>query len=987
MLVLGAVLVALRPGSADAQGFAPAEAVQKMTAAQGLSVRLAASEPLVRQPVCIEFDEKGRLWVIQYLQYPNPAGLKRVKVDRFSRTVYDVTPEPPPRGPRGADRITILEDDDGDGRADRAHDFVSGLNLATGLAFGHGGVFVLQVPYLLFYPDRNRDDVPDGDPEVLLKGFGMEDAHSVANSLTWGPDGWLYGLQGSTVTANIRGISFQQGVWRYHPPTKRFELFCEGGGNMWGLDFDRRGRLFASTNVGAHVALHAVQGAFCWKSFGKHGPLHNPYAYGYFDHVAHAGSSREGHVATGGLFYEATSWPERYRGRYVAGDLLGHAVRWYDVSDRGSTAATRLAGDLLVPNDTWFAPCDLTLGPDGAVYVADWHDRRTAHPDPDADWDRTNGRVYAIEPRGATRSRTEDLRTLSSEALLKMLESPSNYHARWARRILAERKDPTSILALRERVVASPATSGLRPVDALWTLASAGEFDADLAGRLIDHPDALVRLWTARLIGDDPSRFPAPLIQRLVSRGAVEKDLSVRAQLASTARRLPPKDGLTLAAGLLARDLPEDRRDAHIPLLLWWAVEPLAAKDPAVALEQIERPEVRKSKLFTEFVWPRLVRRFVAEGTGQGDEVARKVLDLHGSDLSRVGLEAIDQGLDERPRGSAAPSPAFLQSASRAWSASPDDPLLTRLAARLGHESARSRALSVALDRSRPEALRASMIGVLSSVGPGAAFPQLRSIALENPPGSAALAALDALGRDDDGATADLLVGVFPGKPETWRSHALSLLTARSAWAGRFLHAVEAGRIDPKSIPVEPLRAIASLGDPALDSLVRKHWGKLGPPTPEEKLAEVRRLNNDLRAGPGNAERGRKVFLENCSTCHQLFGEGKAVGPDLTHANRGDRDYLLVSLVDPSAVVRNEYQSAVVATRDGRVATGLLGPSDPARLVLFDSKGDRNEIPRADVESVREIPESLMPGDLYRRLRPDDLRDLFRYLQGGPVAK
>ena len=211
-----------------------------MTVPDGFQVHLVAAEPEVRQPVAIDFDDRGRLWVMQYLQYPNPAGLKRVKVDRYSRTVYDRVPEPPPKGPKGADRLTILETGPATGRAgSRAKDFVTGLNLASGFAFGHGGVFVLQAPYLLFYPDRDRDDVPDRDPEVLLTGFGMEDAHSVANSLTWGPDGWLYGCQGSTVTAHIRGIEFQQGVWRYHPLTHKFELFCEGGGNSWGLDFDR----------------------------------------------------------------------------------------------------------------------------------------------------------------------------------------------------------------------------------------------------------------------------------------------------------------------------------------------------------------------------------------------------------------------------------------------------------------------------------------------------------------------------------------------------------------------------------------------------------------------------------------------------------------------------------------------------------------------------------------------------------------------------
>ncbi|MFM7844170.1 MAG: PVC-type heme-binding CxxCH protein, partial [Planctomycetota bacterium] len=298
-LAISALSVALAPSDPAhqlrAQDRSPAAALAAMRLPEGFSAQLVAAEPLVKQPVAIEFDDRGRLWVIQYLQYPNPAELQRVQVDRYSRTRYDRVPPPPPHGPRGADRITILEDDDGDGRMDRSHDFVAGLNLATGLAFGHGGVFVLQVPYLLFYPDRNRDDVPDGEPQVLLSGFGMEDAHSVANSLTWGPDGWLYGCQGSTVTAHVRGLEFQQGVWRYHPVTQQFELFCEGGGNTWGLDFDRTGRLLYSTNFGGFLFVHGVQGAYYVKSFGKHGALHNPHAYGFFEHTPHK-NFRGGHV-------------------------------------------------------------------------------------------------------------------------------------------------------------------------------------------------------------------------------------------------------------------------------------------------------------------------------------------------------------------------------------------------------------------------------------------------------------------------------------------------------------------------------------------------------------------------------------------------------------------------------------------------------------------------------------------------------------------
>jgi len=209
IFLIAGMLSGALAGAVRGQGFSAEEAVKRMTVPEGFEVKLVASEPEIRQPVAMEFDDRGRMWVIQYIQYPNPAGLKPVKVDRWSRTVYDRVPKPPPYGPKGADRITILEDTDGDGRADTFKDFVSGLNLATGITFGHGGIYVLQVPYLLFYPDRDRDDVPDGDPEVLLTGFGMQDASSVANSLIWGPDGWLYGAQGTTVSANVRGIEFE----------------------------------------------------------------------------------------------------------------------------------------------------------------------------------------------------------------------------------------------------------------------------------------------------------------------------------------------------------------------------------------------------------------------------------------------------------------------------------------------------------------------------------------------------------------------------------------------------------------------------------------------------------------------------------------------------------------------------------------------------------------------------------------------------------
>ncbi|MCA9019393.1 MAG: dehydrogenase, partial [Planctomycetaceae bacterium] len=488
-----------------AQGFPPEEAVRRMTVAEGFKVELAAAEPLVRQPVAIDFDDRGRLWVLQYLQYPNPAGLKRVKVDRFSRTTYDRIPAPPPTGPKGADRLTILEDTNGDGRYDKASDFISDLNIASGFACGYGGVFVLQMPYLLFYPDQNQDDIPDGDPEVLLKGFGMEDTSSVANSLIWGPDGWLYGTQGTNITANIRGIEFEQGIWRYHPVSRKFELFMEGGGNMWGLDFDQYGNLLAGTNYGGYLMFHVRQGAYYEKSFAKHGELHNPFALGYFQHVPHK-NFQGGHVTVGGFLYQSDQFPAQYRNKYIAVDTLGHAVRWHHTLPDQSTFRSENGGVLLQANDTWFAPSDAVQGPDGAVYIADWHDQRTAHPDPDANWDRRNGRVYRIRSQSAQPYQHVDPQSLTSDQLVNLLSSSNEWQVRRARRILSERRDAQVIETLR--TLSQNSNDQKLALQALWTLNAMGAFDQTQEGSLLAHQDPHIREWTIRLIGDQGQVTP-----------------------------------------------------------------------------------------------------------------------------------------------------------------------------------------------------------------------------------------------------------------------------------------------------------------------------------------------------------------------------------------------------------------------------------------------------------------------------------------------
>lgn len=1014
-LALSALLcVSLLGGRAGAQGYKPGEAAGKMTAADGLTVELVASEPEVRQPVAINFDDRGRLWVIQYLQYPNPAGLERVSVDRYSRTEYDQVPPPPPQGPRGDDRITILEDTNGDGRFDGVKDFVAGLNLASGLAFGSGGVYVLQAPYLLFYPDRDGDDIPDSDPEALLTGFGLQDAHSVANSLTWGPDGWLYGLQGSTVTARIGEVEFQQGLWRYHPPTRRFELFCEGGGNMWGLDFDPQGQAILSTNVGGHTMLHAVQGAYYWKQFGKHGPLHNRFALGFFDHVA-CPEFRGGHVSVGGQVYQGGALPERFHGAYLYGNLLSHSVLWQRFEPRGSTFVCGPIHDFALSNDTWFAPCALATGPDGAIYVADWHDRRTAHPDPDADWDRSNGRIFRIQASQAERRPAPNLMQQTSQELVALLSHPNVWYRRRAQRILAERGEASVADELRATLF--DVRDVTETLARLWTLHALGAFDEQLAIRLLEHPSEHVRYWSVRLLGDRRAVSDS-IGEKLVQMAASDESILVCSQLASSAQRLDAATGLAIVAAIVARDHEAICSDDHLPLLCWWGLEAHAMQDVSHTVQTFAQPALWDNQLARETILPKLMTRLAGDGSRAGQQGALALLRAAPDAASqREMLDALDFGLamqatsdsqsrkgtlfdtvvqaDGAEASAADTAPLAVEidaglrgEIRRRWTDAPDDLLLLKLACRLGVGEAPHRAaVTIALDKQRDAGLRIGVLRLLALFADSNDLPKLLPLVGADEPEELQAAALVVLGRFDDRPTMAALLERYPRLTPKLRQQVRQSALARPESAATMLRRVDEDAIPAADFTLDELRVVRLHENPELDQIVVRHWGSVSAGTPEGKLAEMRRLSNDLRAEPGDVVRGAEVYARHCANCHRLHGQGHNVGPDLTHANRQDRTFLLQSLVDPNAAIRREFVSHVVQTRDGRVLTGLIGDQTPASLTLVEAENKRTVIARDEIEELRESTVSLMPEDLYRRLSPEELRDLFRYLESpGPAS-
>ena len=975
LVIAGWLLVA---AAAVPQGYTPEQSLARMVTEPGFEARLIASEPLVRQPLSVTFDGRGRMWVIQYLQYPNPAGLKAVTQDQYLRTVWDKIPEPPPKGPKGADRITILEDPDANGRYRKSRDFVSGLNLATGLALGRGGVFVMQAPYLLFYPDKNSDDIPDGDPEVLLSGFGMEDSHAHANSLVWGPDGWLYGAQGSTVTGKVRGIEFQQGIWRYHPATRAFELFSEGGGNTWGLDFDRHGQLIAGTNYGGHAMLHQMQGAYHVKGFSKHGPLHNAHAYGYFEHVPYR-SFQGGHVTCGGVLYQGGAFGPERENQYIAGNLLSSVVNWHKMEPVGATFKAAHAGTAMDAKDSWFRPIDLLVGPDAGVYVVDWYDKRATHLDPLDTWDRSNGRIYRLHTKGSPPIGAFNLDTKTSEELVSLLSNPNAWWRREARRILAERKAIGVLPSLDKLLGGQDQALALEALWAAHGISDLGEHRVQVA---LAHPSEHVRAWTIRLLGDSAD-IQQPQFKAMMDALGRERSPIVLAQAAATAKRLPDDRALAMLVPVL-RD-SSSSADPYIPLLCWWALESVAGRSPAAVARWVNEVSAWDYPMFRGQVASRLARRWMTSRTSAEAKALAQVWAGAGeTDTDRRKL--LGDGLEQALAGVALPIPPEELKVLAAEMGRSNDPRVIRLSARMGDPATRSKILAKLIDAKAPMAERSSLLDLAVAVDPSKASPVAREW-LKGSDAVARRAALGAVARLAGSDWAPDVIAGYKGMAASEKTAARSLLVSRVETGRVLTKAIDSGAITQSDLGVEEARRLAQLNDKDLTAWVEKRFGRLSS-TPGEKQARISYINLVVnRHGKGDPQKGLETFRKQCSNCHQFGSEGKKLGPDLTTADRSNLMHLIGNIVDPSASIRPEFQTQVIETTEGRVITGVVIEANANAVVVADSKNERVTLPRSRIETISASPQSLMPEKLLDGLADEELAHFFAFLRGNPPGR
>ena len=573
-------------------GLSGAEAARAMTVPGGFSVKLAAAEPDVVRPIAFTIDDRGRLWVAEALTYPVRA----------------------PEG-QGKDRILILEDTNGDGSLDSRKVFIEGLNLVSGIEIGFGGLWVGAAPSLLFIPIKEGADTPAGPPQVLLDGWGYQDTHETLNTFTWGPDGWLYGTHGVFTHSNVgkpgapdsERQRLNAGIWRFHPTKHVFEVFAEGTSNPWGLDFNDYGHAFTTACVIEHL-YHVVQGARYKRQAGRH---FNPHIFDDIktvaDHVhwvgrkgPHAGNSRSGaagggHAHAGAMIYlGGDTWPKQYRDAIFMNNIHGHRANTDRLQRKGSGYTASHGPDFLMTNDSWSQMLNFRYGPDGSVHAIDWYDKNQCHSGNPAIHQMTLGRIFKISHQ-KDRWVQVDLKKLSSEALADLQLNRNDWYVRHARRILQERgPDPAVHARLTTMLRTNPDVT--RKLRALWALYVTGGASEQELLKLLDHESEYVRSWAIYLLVQDKAPSDE-VLGRFASLARQDSSALVRLYLASALQRVPVGKRWDVVASLLTREI--DAADHNLPLMVWYAAEPLAEADMSRALALAAESKLPRVFAFT----------------------------------------------------------------------------------------------------------------------------------------------------------------------------------------------------------------------------------------------------------------------------------------------------------------------------------------------------------------------------------------------------
>ncbi|MDF1746898.1 MAG: c-type cytochrome, partial [Gimesia sp.] len=892
----------------------------------------------------------------------------------------------------GHDRVTILEDTNGDGQHDKRTVFLeNGVNL-TGIEVGFGGVWLTATPNLIFVPDRNNDDRPDGPPEVLLDGWDLTARHNVFNSLIWGPDGWLYGCNGilshsrigAPGTPDDQRTAMDCGVWRYHPTRKTFNVVASGSTNPWGLDFDEYGQAFITNCVIKHL-FHVIPGAHLERMFGQD---LNPYAYTLLpscaDHIhwggGHWTTSRTGevhddagggHAHSGCAIYLGDNFPSEYRNNVFMCNIHGNRLNRDILEREGPGFEAHHARDFVRANDPWFRGISVKCGPEGGLYFSDWTDTGECHNYEVAD--KSNGRIYRVT-YGAVKTTPRNLGALSNAELVQLQFDKNEWNVRTARRILQERSaDSKTAAVITKQIIQLQPKNDREAVRQLWALNAVGGMNAvQNSGIVGSDAGEWVRFWVIQLAADEAIPWSRELRNEMTAQ-LKESTPLIRRSLASTCQARIRAGHLDEVSGILKQLLSnsEDRDDPLLQAMNWYALEPVVASHPDLVLEWI--PTI-KMPLVQKFI----ARRMMALDGGF-DQLATLWRNASAADWYADSLTGV---LDAYAGIKLLPMPT-------AWTATyarlmkHPDPGVRHDAKVLGTIFGDSTALKefriVLNDQTKDSKQRLDALEILLT-RKAKGLDQTLLILLDDAKfRTAAIRGLVSVGSED---VPNLLLTRYSNMTPEQRQEIIQGLTTRPAFAHHLVNAIEKGSIPRSDVSALIIRQLQSINDKKLSQRLAKVWGKVRPVSEikQELIKKYRAELTPASLASADLVAGKKLYNKTCANCHKLFGEGGVIGPGLTGSQRTSLDYLLDNIIDPSAIVPSNHRVVILLLDDGRILQGIVSEENNLHLTLRTAT-EKFIIPLSSIEGRKTSGVSMMPEGMLDNLTPAERRDLIAYLQ------
>jgi putative heme-binding domain-containing protein len=977
---------------------APDPALEQATfrVPEGFEVNLFAADPAIAKPIQMNFDEDGRLWIASSEVYPQ------------------IVPGAPP-----TDRVVVVQDTDHDGVADKTSIFAEGLLIPTGVAPGDGGAWVANSTELLHYRDLDGDLKAD-EKRVVLSGFGTEDTHHILHTLRWGYDGFLYFNQSIYIHSHVEtpwGIRRLNagGIWQFRPETLELGVFMRGLVNSWGHHFDRYGQSFATDGAGGEGINYVIPGGYYFTAADAERLVKglNP------------GSPKH----CGLELIETPMLPDDWQGNAITNDFRGHRVVRFVLTEEASGYVSREQQEVIWSDHVAFRPIDVKVGPDGAIYVADWYNPIIQHGEVDfrdERRDHTHGRIWRVSWKGAPKRDAPPMSTRSNQELFESLRSNDGIERQSAKQLLRQR-GPSIAEELQQwlaNVSLSPDERDQVHLEALWCFQTARSVQPELLETLLNSTDGRIRAAAVRVVSH--WKYQIPNSRELLTKAVKDAHPRVRLEavrafsfspLEDSERQIadgsafgfenPPTakivaqfdDPKLVETALLPLKQPVD---SNLDYAMWLTTRELAPKwRPA-----FERGEMNFSNDADQIAYG-----FSALGTGAPVELLMK--DLYADNVSpekrsrlaqlicsSATAEQLGQLLaTAAPRNDGALLQTLLTVSQnrklvppvdaaqlRALTTS-DDPTLRRaglqaigqwkvaalkseLESLVGNPAADVDDLAAAFEGIAVSG-DDSLLTLLADTGRRAEAPiAVRSLALER------------LASARPGQAAPLAAELFAFLPEGASVAGVARALMNDKEGPKLLTAALAGKSLRTDVARDVLRVLRESGrsDGELENALRM----AGNITSRKALSEAELAALLKKAATtASAADGERIYRNEqlgCLKCHAIGGAGGLVGPDMISLGASAQpDYLLESLLNPNAKVKENYHTTVVATVDGEVFAGVQVQRSEKTLTLRTSENRTIEVPVDQIEEQSQGV-SLMPEGLVDSLTDDEIASLVRFL-------